>query len=137
MDKRQKAPFGLKVISVFYLVGIGAVSIALFTNRQAVGQQLASVHGLPALAGVPAILLTILMCVLVVVGVNSMRPWGYWLTMAYMGFLLVFPPLTLGMAHIALFANVMWPLFMVVYLFVKRRSFGIGKPVERPTSASS
>ena len=137
MDEYRATPFGLKAISVFYIVGIVAASIALFANRQAVGQQLASVHGLPALTGAPAILLTIFMGVVVVAGLNSMQPWGYWSTMAYMGFLLVFPPLALGAGHISPFANVVWPLFMGVYLFIKRRNFGVGQHVERLTKAST
>lgn len=127
MSKRDSAGWGLKAISVFYLVGIVAVTITLLANRATVGEQLAAVHGLPALAGAPAMLLTIVMGVLVVVGINSMRAWGYWLTMAYMAFLLVFPPLALGKDGISLFANVLWPLFMVVYLYVKRSAFGVGR----------
>ncbi len=112
-------------------------TIALFTNRVAVGGQVAAVHGLPVLAGAPAILLAIVMSVLVVLGINSKRAWGYWLTMAYMAFLLAFPPLALGMDRILMFANVIWPAVMVVYLYLRRGRYGVGHPVERPTKASS
>jgi len=136
MQGKQKAPWGLKAIIVFYAVGLVAVTITLFTNRVATGSQLALVHGLPALAGVPAILLTISMGMLVVLGLNSMRPWGYWFILAYMGFLLVVPPLTMGGGRVSLFANVAWPVFVVIYLFVKRRLFGVGVSAERLPSAS-
>lgn len=126
MSARGSASWGLKAISVFYLVGIFAVTIALFTNRAAVGRQLAAVHGLPALAGVPVILLTIAMGALVVAGINSMRPWGYWTILAYMWFLLLIPPFTLGADRISVFANIAWPLLMTIVLFAERRSFGIG-----------
>ncbi len=137
MSERDSADWGLKAISVFNAVGTVAVTIALFTNRVAVGDQLAAVHGFPALAGAPAILLTIVAGILVVVGIYSMRAWGWWLTMAYMAFLIVFPPLALGKDRISLFANVLWPLFMVAYLYLKRGAFGVGHSVERLTNASS
>ena len=126
--------WGLNAIAVFYIVGIVAAVIALFGNRAAVGEQLASVHGLPVSAGLAAFPLTIAMGILVAVGINSRRPWGYWVTTAYMAFLLVLPPLTIGKDHISLFANVFWPAFVVIFLFIKRRRFGVGfgkaSPVE-------
>jgi hypothetical protein len=137
MQDKPNAPWGLKAIIVFYIVGVVAVTITLFTNRAATGQQLAAVHGLPALAGAPAILLTIAMGIAVVLGLNSMRPWGWWLTIAYMAFLLILPPLTLGSSRVSIFANILWPLLMVIYLVVKRRLFGVGGSGERLTSAST
>lgn len=137
MENKSKAPWGLKAIIVFYAVGVVAVTITLFTNRVATGSQLALVHGLPGLAGVPAILLTISMGLLVVVGLSSMRPWGYWSTLAYTGFLLVVPPLTIGGDRVSLFANVVWPVFVLIYLFIKRRLFGVGVSAERQPSASA
>jgi hypothetical protein len=137
LQSKPNAPWGLKAIIVFYIAGVVAATITLFTNRAATGQQLAAVHGLPSLAGAPAILLTIAIGIAVVLGLNSMRPWGWWLTMAYMSFLLVVPPLTLGSSRVSLFANILWPLLMVIYLFVKRRSFGVGGSAERLTSAST
>jgi hypothetical protein len=136
MQSKSKAPWVLRVIIVFYAVGVVAVTITLFTNRVATGKQLALVHGLPTLAGVPAILLTIAMGVLVIVGLSSMRPWGYWSTMAYMGFLLLVPPLTMGGGRVSVAANIVWPLFVVIYLFVKRRLFGVGVSAERPVDTS-
>jgi hypothetical protein len=137
MQDKPNAPWGLKAIIAFYIVGVVAVTITLFTNRAATGQQLAAVHGLPALAGAPAILLTIAMGIAVVLGLNSMRPWGWSLTMAYMAFLLIVPPLTLGSSRVSIFANILWPLLMVIYLIVKRRLFGVGGSAERLTSAST
>lgn len=137
MQDKPNAPWGLKAIIAFYIVGVVAVTITLFTNRAATGQQLAAVHGLPALAGAPAILLTIAMGIAVVLGLNSMRPWGWWLTMAYMAFLLIVPPVTLGSSRVSIFANILWPLLMVIYLIVKRRLFGVGGSAERLTSAST
>jgi hypothetical protein len=137
MQDKPNAPWGLKAIIVFYIVGVVAVTITLFTNRAATGQQLAAVHGLPALAATPAILLTIAMGIAVVLGLNSMRPWGWWLTMAYMAFLLILPPLTLGSSRVSVFANILWPLLMVIYMIVKRRLFGVGVSGERLTRSSA
>jgi hypothetical protein len=97
------------------------------SRRQAFGlKQLASVHGLPWLPTVPAILLTALLGALVVVALNSARQWGFWLVVGYMAFLLLFPPCVLGPGRVSPFANVVWPVVVVVYLFVKRRDFGVG-----------
>lgn len=137
MRETRSTAWGLKAISVFYIVGVVAVVISLFTNRATVGKQLALVHGLPSLPAVLAFALTILMGVLVVAGINSMRAWGYWLTTAYMAYLLLFPPLAMGGDRVSLFANVFWPATVLIYLFIKRRSFGVGLPAERLTRAST
>lgn len=137
MRNGSGAPWGLRAIIVFYVVGVCATAIALFTNRVATGEQLALVHGLPASTGAPAILLTMAAGALVVVGLNSMRPWGYWFTVSYMGFLLLVPPLALGGDRVSLFANVAWPIFVIAYLSTKRRLFGLGATAERLANTSS
>lgn len=90
-NDRGSADWGPKATCAFYVVGIAAVTVALFTNRAEVGRQFAADHGLPALAGAPAILLTIAMGVPVVADISSMRLWGWWLVMTHMAFLLHHP----------------------------------------------
>ncbi len=126
MQSQMKRPWGLRAIAGFYVFGVVAIAAALLTNRAAIGEQLATVHGLPLSAGTPAILLTLAMGVLVALGLDSMRRWGYWLTLAYMGFLLVVPALTVGSRHISVFANFVWPVLVILYLFRKRSWFDIG-----------
>lgn len=126
MGDRRIISGWLDAIAAFYAFGVVAVAIAMFTNRSVVGEQLAMVHGLPGLAGVPIFLLTILMGVLVVAGLHSLKPWGYWLIMVYMGYLLVVPASIFGKGT-PLFANFFWPGFMLIYMFIKRSDFGVGK----------
>jgi phosphatidylserine synthase len=126
VQSQMKRPWGLRAIAGFYVFGVVVVAVTLLTNRAATGEQLAAVHGLPVSAGTPAILLTLALGVLVALGLDSMRTWGYWLTLAYMGFLMVVPALTLGSQHVSVFANFVWPMLVILYLLRKRSWFGVG-----------
>ena len=137
MGETRHQAWGLTAIAVFYLVGVIAAVVTLFSNRAATGAQLAAVHGMPWLPPVPAIALTVLMGALVVAGINSARPWGFWLVIGYMVFLLVVPPYVLGASHVSLFANVFWPLLMVVYLTFERRDFGVGRSAQQADRADN
>jgi hypothetical protein len=116
---------GLLVISGFYGLGVVALIVAMFLNREQVGIQIANVHGLPTLAGFPILVLTCIVGILVAIGLYNMTRWGYWLTLVYMVYLLVVPTILLG-RDASLFANLTWPLTVVVYLVLRRRQyFGI------------
>ena len=134
---REHVPVGFLLIAAFYALGVVAVTFTLFTNRDEVGARLAAVHGLTVLAGLPIMLLTIAAGATVVVAFCRPRPWALWLVVAYMVYLLVIPRLVLGPNGISLFANIVWPLFMLAYLLWRHRFFGVGATSERPTSASS
>jgi hypothetical protein len=113
---------GLLVISSFYGLGVIALIVAMFLNREQVGIQIANVHGLPALAGFPIVVLTCSVGILVAIGLYNMTRWGYWLTLAYMAYLLVVPTVLLG-RDASLFANLTWPLTVLVYLVLKRKQY--------------
>jgi hypothetical protein len=113
---------GLLVISSFYGLGVVILIVAMFFNREQVGIQIANVHGLPALAGFPIMILTCIVGILVAMGLYYMTPWGYWLTLAYMGYLLIVPIVLLG-RDTSLFANLTWPLSVIVYLALKRKQY--------------
>jgi hypothetical protein len=132
---QQPLPLGFLLIAGFYALGVAAVTLTLFTDRTEVGARLASVHGLTALAGLPIMLLTIAAGIVVVVAFCEPRPWGFWTVVGYMAYLLVVPPLVLGPSRISVFANVVWPLCMLVYLFWRHRLFGIGGTRESPAGA--
>jgi hypothetical protein len=134
---REHVPVGFLLIAAFYALGAAAVTFTLLTNRDEVGARLAAVHGLTALAGLPIMLLTIAAGATVVVAFCRPRPWAFWLVVAYMVYLLVIPRLVLGPNGISVFANVVWPFFMLAYLLWRHRFFGVGGASERPTSASS
>jgi hypothetical protein len=113
---------GLLVISSFYGLGVVILIVAMFFNREQVGIQIANVHGLPALAGFPIMILTCIVGILVAMGLYYMTPWGYWLTLAYMAYLLIVPIVLLG-RDTSLFANLTWPLSVIVYLALKRKQY--------------
>ena len=122
MEPQRRRMLGLLVISSFYALGVVALIVAMFLNREQVGIQIANVHGLPALAGFPIMILTCIVGILVAYGLYSMTRWGYWLTLAYMAYLLVVPTILLG-RDASLFANLTWPLTVVVYLVLRRRQY--------------
>ena len=134
---REHPPVGFLLIAAFYALGVAAVTLTLFTNRTEVGDRLAAVHGVTALAGLPIMLLTIAAGALVVVAFCRPRPWAFWLVVGYMVYVLIVPPLVLGPNAVSVFANVVWPLCMLAYLLRRHRFFGVGGTSERPTSASS
>jgi hypothetical protein len=113
---------GLVVIAGSYGLGVIALIVAMFFNREQVGIQIADVHGLPALAGFPIMVLTCIVGILVAIGLYNMTRWGYWLTLAYMAYLLVVPTILLG-RDASLFANLTWPLTVLVYLVLKRKQY--------------
>jgi hypothetical protein len=134
---QKHLPIGFLFIACFYALGVAAVTLMLFTDRAEVGAQLAAVHGLTALAGVPIMLLTIAAGIIVVIAFCEPRPWAFWTVIGYMAYLLVVPPLVLGPSRISVFANVVWPLCMLAYLLWRHGIFGVGGTRERPASTRS
>jgi hypothetical protein len=122
MEPQRRRMLGLVVISGSYGLGVIALIVAMFFNREQVGIQIANVHGLPALAGFPIMVLTCIVGILVAIGLYNMTRWGYWLTLAYMAYLLLVPTILLG-RDASLFANLTWPLTVVVYLVLRRRQY--------------
>jgi hypothetical protein len=119
----QKRPFwGLVLISHFYCLGVAVLIAAMFFNREEVGVQIADMHGMPALGGFPALTLTCLVGALIAIGLHKMTPWGYWLTLIYMCYLLVVPLILVG-KDVSLFGNVTWPLSVAVYLILRRKQY--------------
>ncbi|MGD9316931.1 MAG: hypothetical protein PVG56_08870 [Anaerolineae bacterium] len=122
MEPQRRRMLGLVVIAGSYGLGVIALIVAMFFNREQVGIQIADVHGLPALAGFPIMVLTCIVGILVAIGLYNMTRWGYWLTLAYMAYLLVVPTILLG-RDASLFANLTWPLTVLVYLVLKRKQY--------------
>ena len=122
MEPQRRRMLGLVVISGSYGLGVIALIVAMFLNREQVGIQIANVHGLPALAGFPILVLTCIVGILVAVGLYNMTRWGYWITLAYMAYLLVVPSVLPG-TDASLFANLTWPLTVLVYLVLKRKKY--------------
>lgn len=122
MEPQRRRMLGLVLISGSYGLGVIVLIVAMFLNREQVGIQIANVHGLPALAGFPILVLTCIVGILVAIGLHNMTRWGYWLTLAYMAYLLVVPSVLPG-TDVSLFANLTWPLTVLVYLVLKRKKY--------------
>jgi len=122
MESRKRPLLGLVLISGFYCLGVAALIVAMFFNSEKVGVQIANVHGVPALAGFPILILTCIVGALVAIGLYNMTSWGYWLTLIYVCYLLVVPPILVG-KDASLFGNITWPLTVAVYLVLRRKQY--------------
>ncbi|MEA3439321.1 MAG: hypothetical protein U9R58_03475 [Chloroflexota bacterium] len=122
MESRKRPLLGLMLISSFYCLGVAALIVAMFFNHEKVGVQIANVHGVPALAGFPILILTCIVGALVAIGLYTMTAWGYWLTLIYVCYLLIIPPFLLGKVP-SLIGNLTWPLIVVVYLVLRRKQY--------------
>ena len=118
MESRKRPLLGLVLISGFYCLGVAALIVAMFFHREEVGVQIANVHGVPALAGFPILILTCIVGTLVAIGLYNMTSWGYWLTLIYVCYLLVVPPILVGKVP-SLIGNLTWPLTVAIYLVLR------------------
>ncbi len=121
MESRKRPLLGLVLISGSYCLGVAALIVAMFFNSEEVGVQIANVHGVPALAGFPILILTCIVGALVAIGLYKMTSWGYWLTLIYVCYLLVVP-LLVGKVP-SLIGNITWPLTVAVYLVLRRKQY--------------
>ena len=122
MKMRKRSLLGLVLISGSYCLGVATLIIAMFFNSEEVGVQIANVHGVPALAGFPIIILTCLVGTLVAIGLYKMTAWGYWLTLIYVCYLLLGPPILTGEVA-SLIGNITWPLTVAIYLVLSRKQY--------------
>jgi hypothetical protein len=122
MESRKRPLLGIVLISGFYCLGVVILIVAMFFNREEVGVQIANVHGVPALAGFPILILTCIVGGLVAIGLYNMTSWGYWLTLIYACYLLIVPPILVG-KDVSLFGNIIWPLVVAVYLVLRRKQY--------------
>ncbi len=122
MESRKQPLLGVVLISGSYCVGVATLIVAMFLNHEQVGALIANVHGVPALAGFPILILTCMVGALVAIGLYRMTSWGYWLTLVYACYLLIVPPLLVG-KDASLFTNLTWPLTMVIYLVLRRKKY--------------
>ena len=125
MEKRKRPLLGLILISGSYCLGVGVLIVVMLLNSKEVGVQIANVHGVSALAGFPIVILTCIMGTLIAIGLYEMTSWGYWLTLIYVCYLLIVPPLLVGRVP-SLIGNITWPLTVAIYLVFRRKQyFGI------------
>jgi len=122
MQSRKRPFLGVVLISGSYCVGVLTLIVAMILNHEQAGVQIATVHGVPALAGFPILILTCMVGALVAIGLYKMTSWGYWLTLIYVCYLLVVPPILVGKVP-SLIGNITWPLTVAVYLVLRRKQY--------------
>jgi hypothetical protein len=122
MEPRKQPLLGLVLISGSYCLGVTALIAAMLFNREQVSVQIADVHGVPALAGFPILILTCIVGALVAIGLYKMTLWGYWLTLIYVCYLLAVPPILVGKVP-SLIGNITWPLTVAIYLVLRRKQY--------------
>jgi len=109
-------------MAYLYFLGASALLLALPFNHQKIGVQIANLHGLPVLGGIPILVLTSGLGFLIGYGLYKMTSWGYWLTLGYLIYLFLAPQLLLPEVP-SIFGNIIWPLAAGVYLVLKRKNF--------------
>ena len=117
----QEIP-GVRLMAYLYFLGASALLLALPFNHQKIGVQIANLHGLPVLGGIPILVLTSGLGFLIGYGLYKMTSWGYWLTLGYLIYLFLAPQLLLPEVP-SIFGNIIWPLAAGVYLVLKRKNF--------------
>jgi hypothetical protein len=113
---------GIRLIAYLYFLGAAVLLLALPFNHQKISQQIASLHALPALGGIPFLILVSGVGILIGYGLYKMTGWGYWLTLGYLMYLFIAPHL-LGNNVTSIFGNIIWPLSAGVYLILNRKDY--------------
>lgn len=119
---RQGKFFGISFIGWFYIFGAAILLAASFTGSGTAMNKIAAVHGFPALAGRPMMVIVALLGLTIAYGLLRYTRWGYWLTISYLLYLLIVVPV-LSHGQISAFGNVVWPLVALIYLGNKRRAY--------------
>jgi hypothetical protein len=121
---RPRTPWGVLLISVFYMVGAVVLLISQHSIPVGLGRILASAYGLPVAADGLIVPIVIGMALLISFGLFVRTRWGYFLTVAYLLFL--------GIESLALMrqgvqqpylGNAIWSWLVLLYLAWKWKYF--------------
>ena len=121
-------PLGIILISGFYTFGAVVLLITLFTNPIQVSSSIAERHGLPPTTGPWFLVLVAGLALTIAWGLFSLSRWGYVLTVLYLiyfGSVGLFP--SRGQATTIDFGNIIWSLFVIIYLIVIRKQFFVSR----------
>ena len=125
MEKSKvNIPFGLVLIVAFYMFGAVVLLILLFANPTQTSRAIAEVHGLPASTGSWILPLIAGLGLLIAYGLFSLSRWGYMLTMLYLAYFAVTSGWLLSRQTSTVYlGNLIWSLFVIIYLILVRRRF--------------
>lgn len=124
----MKRPFGVVIISFFYIFGAVVLiysSIFYLPNVDQFG--IAARFGVPALPEQPVRLIVAVIALLLAFGYFSLKKWGFWSMVCYS---IVFGMISLNLAFAhhqqPFIGNVFWSAIVLIYTLIKRRSFQVG-----------
>lgn len=125
MEKsRINIPIGLLLIVVFYTFGAVVLLMFLFVDPVQTSSVISKVHGLPVPAGNWILPSIAVLGLLIAYGLFTLSRWGYLLTIAYLVYFGSVSVLLLRSHNEAVYlGNLLWSMFVVLYLLLKRRRF--------------
>ena len=121
---RTNIPFGLLLIAAFYTFGAVVLLILLFANPIQTSSAIARVHGLPLSAGYWILPFIAGLALLIAYGLFSLSRWGYMLTMLYLAYFGIVSGSLLRTHDDPIYlGNLMWSIFVIIYLVLVRQRF--------------
>lgn len=125
MEKsRINIPIGLLLIVVFYTFGAVVLLMFLFVDPVQTSSVISKVYGLPVPAGNWILPSIAVLGLLIAYGLFTLSRWGYLLTIAYLVYFGSVSVLLLRSHNEAVYlGNLLWSMFVVLYLLLKRRRF--------------
>jgi hypothetical protein len=124
MSTRQQIPVGVMLIASFYVLGAFVLLISIFTNPAEVSKQIAERHGIPLSIGISILPLIAVLSLFVAYGLLSLSSWGFFLTLFYLMYFGCISFFLGGKEGIQPYlGNLLWSLFVVIYLLIKRKHF--------------
>lgn len=117
-------PLGLLLIAVFYVFGAFVLLIFLFVDPNQASSAIAKVHGLPVSTGNWILPLIAVLGLLIAYGLFTLSQCGYMLTMLYLAYFGIVSGLLLKTHYSVVYlGNLIWSIFVIVYLILVRRHF--------------
>lgn len=124
---RGNIPFGLLVITVFYMIGAVLLLILMSANPVQTSNAIAKTHGLPTSTGNWILPLIAGLALLIAYGLFSLSRWGYVLSILYLAYFASVNGLMLTThADSVYLGNLLWSLLVIIYLVLVRKSFQTG-----------
>lgn len=121
---RITIPFGLLLIALFYVFGAVVLLVFLFVDPAQTSSVIGRVHGLPVSIGNWILPLIAVLGLVIAYGLFTLSRWGYMLTLLY---LVYFGMVSGGLLRThndpIYLGNLVWSIFVIVYLLLVRKRF--------------
>ncbi len=124
VKSRTNIPLGLLLIATFYTFGAVVLLIMLFANPIQTSSVIARVHGLPLSTGYWILPFIAGLALLIAYGIFTLSQRGYMITMLYLVYFGIVSGSLLRTHNDPIyFGNLMWSIFVIIYLVVVRKRF--------------